>query len=136
MRKYKKIYLKSLSTKGASTIEYTALIVFLLAALIAFDRYILRAFWGQWRKTGQIFGHGRQYDPRSFGEEGKGGGTVQCYFVYEDQTLTNGDWVVQPCYYDCLNSGASKATCVGQCSKGGSDPLAEYAPYCEKQFIE
>lgn len=88
------IKIKCRAEKAAAAIEYTALIFFLLSALVVFDRYILRAFWGQWRKAGEVFGHGKQYDPRGFGDEGKGGGTLECMFIYQGAGLM-----------DCNSSG-------------------------------
>lgn len=121
-----------LADKAAATIEYASLIIFLLAALIAFDRYILRAIWGQWREASETFGHGRQHDPRSFGDGGKGGGTFQCDFVYDDPADPidgQGTWVRQPCYYDCLNDGKSRSACQTECGPGKQPLVAQYCHF-------
>jgi len=104
--------------RAGSTVEYMALVIFLLAALLVFQRYILRAFWGKWRAAGDTFGHGRQYDPRGFGIEGSDGGTLQCMFVYDDPddpANDNGVWVEQPCYDECILTIGSEGQCRADC---------------------
>ena len=106
--------------RSAATIEFMALIVFLLAALLVFQKYILQGFWGQWKKAGDIFGQGRQYDPRPFGIGGDEGGTLECMYVYDDPSdpESSGDWVLQPCYDECMaDSANSKADCVITCGQ-------------------
>ena len=66
--------------KAQSILEYMTLIVFLLTALFVFQKYILRAYYGNWKRAGDVFGQGRQYDPRPFGNYGDGGGTLECFF--------------------------------------------------------
>jgi|GEM_PF-2950989 len=112
------IKMKSSWKKGASAVEYMALIAMVLGAFIVFDKYIVRMFWGQWQKAGDAFGHGKQYDPRSFGTAGDGGGTLRCIFIYDDPddlTSSNGKWARQPCYDDCLLGGDTSAQCATQC---------------------
>ncbi|HPB68886.1 MAG TPA: hypothetical protein PKU74_08285 [Candidatus Omnitrophota bacterium] len=78
-----------------SILEYMTLIVFLLSSLFVFQGYILRAYYGSWKKAGDSFGLGRQYDPRPFGNNGEGGGTFECFF---DAThCTSGTGPTRPC---------------------------------------
>jgi hypothetical protein len=72
----KKILLKQ---KATSALEYIAIMILVMACILLFERYIARGFFGQWKKAGDIFGHGRQYDPRVFGLGGDQGGTLECY---------------------------------------------------------
>jgi hypothetical protein len=112
---------------AGSTIEYLALTVFILGAIVVFQKYILHAFWGQWKKAGDVFSFGKQYDPRAFGTDGDGGGTLECMFVFRDKDDPNnlsGDWVIQPGYDECmLTPGQTQAACiaawrdVGYCAK-------------------
>ena len=64
--------LKKLRLKGhgASTIEYTMMIVVLLAAIIVMQKYILRGFVGRWKATGDTYGFGRQFNPKKTTECG------------------------------------------------------------------
>jgi len=91
--------LKTPHNKGASTIEYATVIMFIIAALLITQKYILRSFMGRWKTAGDSFGHGRQYDPRPFGVNGEEGGTLECYW----NTTTN-SWlsVTGEAYYDGL----------------------------------
>lgn len=68
--------------RASTVIEYMVVIFFILAAFFIFQHYILRGLSGRWKSVGDVFGHGKQYDPRDFGEDGKGGGTFECYFDY------------------------------------------------------
>jgi hypothetical protein len=81
------------------------LIVFLLSSLFVFQGYILRGYYGSWKKAGDAFGSGRQYDPRPFGNYGDGGGTLECFF---DAThCTSGTGPARPC--TLINRWISKA---------------------------
>jgi hypothetical protein len=105
--------------RAGSTVEYISLIVFLLAAFLVFDRHILRGMWGQWKKTGDTFGHGKQFDPRGFGINGIGGWTLRCRWVYvdiDDRNNDNGQWVIQPCFDNCrLIQGKTVDACRADC---------------------
>ena len=60
--------------------EYMTLVVFLLGALFVFKQYIINGFSGGWKKAGDAFGHGKQYDPRPYGTCGDGGGSLECFY--------------------------------------------------------
>ena len=47
---------------GSLAIEYTVLVVIVVAALIGMQVYIRRAISGRWREAADGFGHGRQYE--------------------------------------------------------------------------
>jgi Flp pilus assembly pilin Flp len=49
--------------KGNIAIEYAALIIILVSALLLMQTYIVRGFSGRWRSVGDAFGFGRQYEP-------------------------------------------------------------------------
>lgn len=84
-----------LQQKAVAVLEYMALMVLLMACLLLFNRYIVRGFFGQWKKAGDVFGHGRQYDPRVFGVGGDQGGTLECYC--EKKHLDSSVWVPTRC---------------------------------------
>lgn len=103
-RAMKRMYLNK---NAVSHMEYIALIIFILAAFLVFRDYIYRGFMGQWRKAGDAFGHGRQYDPRPFGDDGNLGGTQECYcdIAHCDPDLVPGfpgTW--ESAGYDCLDA--------------------------------
>lgn len=52
-----------LKRKGFSILEYTILVVVVLAALIAMRVYVQRAIMGRYRQAGDTFGFGRQFEP-------------------------------------------------------------------------
>lgn len=52
-----------LKRKGFSILEYTILVVAVLAALIVMRSYLQRAIMGRYRETADAFGFGRQFDP-------------------------------------------------------------------------
>ncbi|MCK5580882.1 MAG: hypothetical protein KAJ18_06375 [Candidatus Omnitrophica bacterium] len=83
--------------KGSSVVEFMALIVFLLSMAFVFQHYIVRGLSGQWRKVGDTFGHGKQYDPRNFDVDdgGSGEGTLTCIFA---EVVDR--WVMEDCYED------------------------------------
>ncbi len=81
-------------SKASSTIEYITLVVFIWSALYVFRGYIFRGLSGKWREAGDLFGKGRQYDPRAFGPDGNSGGTVECFLDYQH----GGGWVNERCY--------------------------------------
>ena len=75
-------------SRGQSVIEFAALIVFLLAAFIVFQKYIVRGFSGRWKVVGDSLGQGRIYDPNM---------TVEC----AANTFTAGVaavWYNQTCF--------------------------------------
>ena len=74
-------------------LEYTALIIIILAGLLAFGPYIQHAMQGQYRKVGEGFGFLRQYNAAA---------SVDC--AYDDQ---NKVWYSQACY----NNEMLKARC-------------------------
>lgn len=116
------IFFKSHWKKGAATIEYMALIAFILGALIVFDKYIVRSFWGKWQEAGDVFGHGKQHDPRPFGVDGAGGGTLKCTFIYEAgpgqiDCDPSGICINESAYNDCRSSGNSEFYCENSASQ-------------------
>ncbi len=47
------------------------MLLFVIGALIFFQKYIFRGIAGHWRSVGDAFGSGRQYDPKQ---------TIECKF--------------------------------------------------------
>lgn len=47
--------------KGMQMIEYSLVVVIVVAALIGIQIYLKRAICGRWRQAGDTFGFGRQY---------------------------------------------------------------------------
>lgn len=48
---------------GQALMEYVGLIMFVLFAFLVFQKYIVRAFVGRWKNTGDSFASGSVYDP-------------------------------------------------------------------------
>ena len=67
--------------KAASVMEYMALSVLIISALIVAQQFITRGLSGKWQESGDSFGTGRQYDPREYGTQGNQGGTLECFFL-------------------------------------------------------
>lgn len=57
------IMLIRIKRKGFSILEYTILVVVVLAALIAMRFYVQRAIMGKYRQATDTFGFGRQFEP-------------------------------------------------------------------------
>ncbi|MCK5494207.1 MAG: hypothetical protein KAJ14_13940 [Candidatus Omnitrophica bacterium] len=49
--------------KAIAFIEYVSLILAISIALLAVQFYLKRAVSSNWKETGDVFGHGRQYEP-------------------------------------------------------------------------
>jgi len=94
--------------------EYIALMIFIMSALVVFSDYIVRGFSGRLKSVGDIFGAERQYDPRPYGLHGEGGGTLRC--VYHRDT---GEWLEADCYDACMPNLA--AGCISACSHPDCD---------------
>ena len=85
-----------------STLEYMTLLIVLMAALIVFSKYIMQAFMGRWRATGESFGMGMQFQP---------GSTLQCRY---DSFSNTAMWYNAECYdsaCDCHSIMANAVTC-------------------------
>ncbi len=67
--------------KGQSTLEFLAMMFLLLGAFLIFQKYIVRAMDGSWKKAGSAWAFGRLYDADE---------TIEC--VYDQ------DWTY--CWYD------------------------------------
>lgn len=73
---------------GQATLEGIMVVVFVLTALFIFQKYILRAFSGRWRQTGETFSYGRQFDPEK---------TIECRF-YENADRSIQIWYEAGCF--------------------------------------
>lgn len=49
--------------KGQNTMEFMTVFVLIIGAFLVFGKYISRALNGRWKSTGDMWSHGRQYDP-------------------------------------------------------------------------
>ena len=100
--------------KASSIVEYMIVVMFLLAAFFAFQLYVVRGFSGRWKAVGDVFGGGRQYDPKPYGQNG----TLECFLYY-------GNWVDIRCYEDCLRRGngfgdpGQMTICRDRCGESG-----------------
>ena len=87
-------------------LEFVALIMFILATFIVFQKYIVRGFSGRWKGVGDALGQGRVYDPNK---------TIEC----AANTFFPGVpavWYSQTCFEkncepDCLRSTKDLAAC-------------------------
>ena len=77
-----------LKKRAQSSIEYMIVIIFVIGAILVFQKYIARAISGRWKTVGDSFGSGRQFDPRRTTECGYDSKyTLQWYdaLCYEDR---------------------------------------------------
>jgi len=90
--------LKNLHKKQSqSSLEFIALIFFVITALLIIQKYVFRGIAGRWRAIGDSFGHGRLYDPVN---------TVECGF---DRWYDTGLWYNAVCFDETCGQQA----CVG-----------------------
>jgi len=50
------------NSRAISVVEYSLLLVIVIAALFSIGVYIERSICGRWRQSGDSFGYGRQYN--------------------------------------------------------------------------
>jgi hypothetical protein len=94
------IKMKKISENAGATLEYLLLFTLFMGAVIVFQQYFLRAVGGNWKKAGDAFSHGRQYEPDV---------TVRCILV-------TGSWVTLPCFDECfLRDLQPEGTCKAMC---------------------
>lgn len=92
--------------KAQSTIEIASLVIFVLTAMLIFQKYIARGMYGRWKSVGDAFGNGRLYDPIL---------SVEC--GYDNWQNTN-SWFNQVCFdedcgeRDCVAETADDVNCV------------------------
>lgn len=87
--------------------EFVALIMFLMAAYIVFQKYIVRGLSGRWKSVGDALGQGRIYDPRH---------TTECAY----KTFFQGVppvWFDQECFEaqcedECLRTTKNSGDCT------------------------
>jgi len=101
---------------GQSLIEFVALVMFLLATFLVFQKYLMRGFTGRWKTVGDSLGQERIYDPLD---------TTECAF---DQVHTQ-KWYNRACYDDkceddCLKALGTPAKCE-TCIKGCSTKFCD-----------
>src|SRR3989338_3619298 len=92
---------------AAATIEYVALITFLLITFFVFQTYIGRGMLGRWRTVGESARFGLRYDPQK---------TLQCEYDF----VHTSRWYNLLCYEkrcDC-ESVAQNATACQACILG------------------
>ena len=89
-----------LRQRGQSVVEFTAVVLFILAAFLVFQKYIVRGFSGRWKQVGDSLGQGRIYD---------GTKTIECAF--DPKT---GVWFDKKCY-DANCGYACFPTRVAEC---------------------
>ena len=51
------------NNKGSLFLEYTFIILVVIAAWLSVGRYVKRAVFGRWRQVGDYYASGRQYEP-------------------------------------------------------------------------
>ena len=84
-------------------IEFVTLIMFILAAFIVFQKYIVRGFTGRWKGVGDSFGQGKIYDPNR---------SIECAY---DPIYTQ-LWYDRKCYEDnCLETCLELSPVVADC---------------------
>lgn len=104
---------------GQSLLEFVALVMFILAAFIIFQKYIVRGLSGRWKAVGDTFGEGRIYDPNK---------TVECatnVFLFDGASIGN------QCSYPgvCERDDCPHPFCDWREDPPGPDECVE-TPYC------
>ncbi|MCA9409508.1 MAG: hypothetical protein KC733_12515, partial [Candidatus Omnitrophica bacterium] len=108
--------------KAQSTLEYITFIVFILGALLVFQKYIARSLVGRWKTAGDGLGSERIYDPQK---------SIECAFDFVQHDP--GIWYDTACY---------KAACVDLCLTNIPDIKEVYPPCrdcinsCRTSFCE
>lgn len=108
--------LRGRKRRGQSVIEFAALLMFILAVFLVFQKYIVRGFSGRWKGVGDALGEGRIYDPKK---------TIECayskFFAEKDGRWYDRACFERECEDACLKSrerpGAAEAcdTCLADC---------------------
>lgn len=89
--------------RAQSSLEFIALITFMLTVFLVFQKFITRGFVGRWQATGDTWGHGRQYDPAL---------TVNCQFEPAGKFwYDSAKFETDGCRAACYHTGSSKAAC-------------------------
>lgn len=81
---------------ASSVIEYIVMILLVVGGMAVMQPFIARALNGTWKKSGETFGYGRQY---------QAGKTAEC--AYSQISADYGVWYDNNCYQQ-----AAAATCV------------------------
>lgn len=100
---------KVCARKAQATLEYIVFIVFILGALIVFQKYLTRSFVGRWKTAGDGMGSERIYDPHD---------STECAFDFVQNDP--GVWYETTCY---------KANCKNSCLINIPDPQKVF-PAC------
>ncbi len=108
---------KRTANKGQSFIEYITMIIFILIALIVFQKYIARGIYGRWKAAGDSLSSGAGlYDLDK---------TLECEYDY---VFTN-TWYNVACYdinncakvcYGVSSSSAQCISCINGCHTSSS----------------
>jgi len=105
-------------------LEFVALIIFILATFIVFQKFIVRGFTGRWKGVGDMFGEGRIYDPKK---------TVECaanaFFVGQAVVWYNEACFKENCLDDCLEVTRTLAAC-NTCLTS-NPPTGCHTVYCD-----
>jgi hypothetical protein len=107
--------LMRLRKKGQSVVEFAAVVMFILAAFLIFQKYIVRSFSGRWKQVGDVLGQGRIYDPKK---------TIECAF-----DPPTGVWFDKQCY-DVNCTGACLPVRGGGCD--GCITATCQSDYCDE----
>jgi len=93
--------------QGQSVIEFLALILFISATFLVFQKYIVRGMAGRWKSAGDAMGQGRIYDPKK---------TIECryanFFLNQTPVWFNQTCFEQSCERDCLHALKDEVTCT------------------------
>ncbi|MFA5059278.1 MAG: hypothetical protein WC676_01445 [Candidatus Omnitrophota bacterium] len=89
--------------KAASTLEYVALIILMIGAILLMQKYILRGLAGRWKSASEVFSEGRQYDPQK---------TTECLWAQGEHE----GWYSLQCYNACYDP--IHTSCVSGCEGG------------------
>ncbi len=97
--------------KGQTVLEYVILTTFILFVFLSFQKYIVRAFSGRWKRSVDSFGYGRQFDPNK---------TVEC--VQFDATTWYDVALYEANGCDCETIQQTPTTCRA-CVLRSTNPL-------------
>ena len=118
------------SHNGKFVIEYAVLMAVAMAGLVSMAVYVKGGIAGRWREAGDMFGHGKQYEP------GQGSFDCRAERVYTCGTPCTLICSAQPspicqpiCYYT-IGFGLSNASMAAACAAAVADANSRGTPAC------